>query len=69
MEEGAVMMVGLNWQRIQTGIALLDAQSTLESRSTRVVADYDVANVSEKVVRIIVSYVDYVNRFVWKKSE
>jgi len=67
MEEGTVMMVGLSWSRIQEGIAILDAQPRGADRTIRLVQDYNVANVSEKVVRIILSYTDYVNRTVWKK--
>jgi UDP-N-acetylglucosamine 2-epimerase (non-hydrolysing) len=67
MEEGAVMMVGLNWARVQEGIAILKSQPREAERSLRIVEDYNVANVSEKVIRIILSYTDYVNRVVWKK--
>jgi len=67
MEEGAVMMVGLSWVRIQEGLAILEDQPRDSARSLCLVRDYDVPNVSEKVVRIIMSYTDYINRIVWRK--
>ncbi len=66
-EEGAVMMVGLEWNRIQSALALLASQPRGEARALRMVADYDVPNVSDKVVRIVLSYTDYINRTVWRK--
>lgn len=68
MEEGAVMMVGLNPNRIMAAMRVLGTQPVGSNRNLRIVADYDVANVSEKVVRIILSYTDYVNSVVWKNS-
>lgn len=68
MEEGAVMMVGMNPERVMQALAILERQPVGEERLLRQVADYSIPNVSEKVVRIIHSYVDYVNRVVWKKG-
>lgn len=67
MEEAAVMMVGLEVERVRQGLAILATQSRGADRSLRLVADYSMPNVSDKVVRIIHSYTDYVNRVVWKK--
>jgi UDP-N-acetylglucosamine 2-epimerase len=67
MEEAAVMMVGLEVDRVRQGLAILATQHRGTERSLRLVADYSMPNVSDKVVRIIHSYTDYVNRVVWKK--
>ncbi len=67
MEEAAVMMVGLSTERILQSLALLADQPRASDRLVRLVGDYSMPNVSDKVVRIIHSYVDYVNRVVWKK--
>lgn len=67
MEEAAVMMVGLEVERVRQGLAILADQPRGTERSLRLVADYSMPNVSDKVVRIIHSYIDYVNRVVWKK--
>jgi UDP-N-acetylglucosamine 2-epimerase len=67
MEEAAVMMVGLEMERVRQGLSILATQSRGVDRSLRLVADYSMPNVSDKVVRIIHSYTDYVNRVVWKK--
>jgi UDP-N-acetyl-L-fucosamine synthase len=68
MEEGAVMLVGLSWQRIQAGLRILESQPRGAERLLSLVADYEAPNVSEKVARIILSYTDYVNRIVWQKN-
>jgi len=67
MEEAAVMMVGLEIDRVLQALAVLDDQARGVSRLLRQVADYGMPNVSDKVVRIIHSYTDYVNRTVWKR--
>lgn len=67
MEEASVMMVGLSWARIRQALDILEKQPRGGERLLRMASDYDVSNVSEKVVRIILSYVDYVNRTVWGK--
>lgn len=67
MEEAAVMMVGLEVERVRQGLAILATQPRGAERVLRQVADYSMPNVSDKVVRIIHSYTDYVNRVVWKK--
>ena len=67
MEETSVMMVGLEVERVRQGLAILAAQPRGTDRGLKQVADYSIPNVSHKVVRIIHSYTDYVNRVVWKK--
>ena len=67
MEEASVMMVGMNPERILQGLTQLQQQKIGEERNYRQVSDYSMPNVSEKVVRIILSYTDYVNRVVWSK--
>jgi UDP-N-acetylglucosamine 2-epimerase (non-hydrolysing) len=66
MEEAAVMMVGLEPDRISQALDILKTQQRGMHRNLRLVADYGVPNVSEKVLRIIYSYTDYVRRVVWK---
>ena len=67
MEEAAVMMTGLSWARVEQGLEILATQPRGAERALRIVRDWDVPNVSEKVVRIILSYTDYVNHTVWRK--
>ncbi len=67
MEEASVMMVGMNVERILQGLAQLQQQNVGAERNYRRPADYSMPNVSEKVVRIILSYTDYINRVVWSK--
>jgi UDP-N-acetylglucosamine 2-epimerase (non-hydrolysing) len=65
MEEGAAIMTGLDLDRILQGLAVVAGQTRGEKRSLRLVSDYSMPNVSEKVLRIILSYTDYVKRTVW----
>jgi UDP-N-acetyl-L-fucosamine synthase len=67
MEEAAVMMVGLEVERVRQGLTILEAQPRGSDRGLQLVADYSIPNVSDKVLRIIHSYTDYVNRVVWKR--
>jgi UDP-N-acetyl-L-fucosamine synthase len=67
MEEAAVMMVGLHLERIEVGLRILGQQPRAPQPGLHLPADYAVSNVAEKVVRIILSYVDYVDRVVWQK--
>lgn len=66
-EEASVMMVGLDVERVMQALAILENQPRGKERGLRQVADYSMPNVSDKIVRIIHSYTDYVNRVVWKK--
>jgi UDP-N-acetyl-L-fucosamine synthase len=66
MEEAAVMMVGLEVDRVRQGLDILASQLHGPERSLRLVDDYSMPNVSDKVVRILLSYTDYVKRVVWK---
>ncbi|PJX28508.1 UDP-N-acetylglucosamine 2-epimerase (non-hydrolyzing) [Psychroflexus sp. S27] len=66
MEEASVIMVGMNTERIMQGLVQLERQEVDGERNFREVADYSMPNVSEKVVRIILSYTDYINRVVWQ---
>ncbi len=67
MEEASVMMTGLEVERVHQGLAVLADQARGDMRLLRPVADYSMPNVSDKVLRILISYTDYVNRTVWKK--
>ena len=67
MEEASVMMVGLNPERVMQGLAQLESQTIGAERNFRPVADYSMPNVSDKVVRIILSYTDYIKRVVWSE--
>lgn len=67
MEEASVMMVGMNTDRILQGLAVLETQKRNTERTLRQVSDYSMPNVSDKVVRIILSYTDYIKRVVWSE--
>jgi UDP-N-acetylglucosamine 2-epimerase (non-hydrolysing) len=67
MEEATAIMVGLNPERILQGLSLLQDQKTGERRNIKLVDDYSVTNVSEKVIRIILGYTDYIRRTVWNE--
>ena len=69
MEEGSVMMVGLNINLIVNALKIIKKQGRDKKRTLRIVADYNTDNVSEKIVRIILSYTQYVKREVWKKYD
>ena len=69
MEEASVMLVGLSKERVLQGLEILDSHPSGAERILRPVADYSMPNVSEKVLRIIVSYTDYVNRVVWRRYQ
>jgi UDP-N-acetyl-L-fucosamine synthase len=68
MEEGAVMMVGCDWNRVNEGLAVLSAAGNDGQQGLCIAQDYNVPNVSDKVVRIILSYTDYIQRVVWRKT-
>jgi len=67
MEEASVMMVGLNPERVMQGLVQLEKQTVGGERNFRPVEDYSMPNVSDKVVRIILSYTDYIKRVVWSE--
>jgi UDP-N-acetylglucosamine 2-epimerase (non-hydrolysing) len=66
-EEGAVMFTGMNVERIFQALTVLENQGIGEDRLINIVSDYVAPNVSDKALRTIISYTDYVNRVVWKK--
>ena len=67
MEEASVMMVGLQVERVMQALSVIENQVRGDERLLRQVGDYSMPNVSDKVVRILHSYTDYINRVVWKK--
>ena len=67
MEEGSVIMVGLEINRVRQGLKIIQKQSRSNKRTLKLANDYNVPNLSEKILRIIHSYIDYVNKVVWKK--
>lgn len=69
MEEASVMLTGFNRDRIQQALNILENQTRGKKRILRLVQDYSMPNVSEKVIRIIVSYTDYIKRVVWQEKE
>jgi UDP-N-acetylglucosamine 2-epimerase len=69
MEEGAVMMVGMDYAAVQAALKVLEHQGRGSDRTLRLVGDYCMPNVSEKVVRLILSYTSYVNRTVWRRFD
>lgn len=68
LEEASVMMVGMNPERVMQGLEVLETQNRGIDRMLRMVADYSMPNVSDKVLRIIISYTDYVKRVVWSEK-
>jgi UDP-N-acetylglucosamine 2-epimerase (non-hydrolysing) len=68
MDEGTLIMAGLERESVLNAIDIVTSQAQECNRGFRIVSDYDVDNVSKKVIRIIVSYIDYVNRTVWIKG-
>ena len=69
MEEGTVMMTGLSLERVRQAMTILESQARGDTRDLRLVADYSMPNVSDKVVRILHSYTDYVRRVVWREYD
>ena len=67
MEETSVIMTGLEKDRVIQALEIIDKQKRGEIRDYNLVKDYSVENVSSKIVRLIISYIDYVNNYVWRK--
>ena len=68
MEEASVMMPGLDYLRVKQALDVLETQSVNQNRNISIVKDYNVDNFSLKVERIILSYIDFINRVVWQKE-
>ena len=68
MEEGSVILTGLDIERIKDALIILENQCRGDQRNLMIVNDYNVPNVSDKVLRILLSYTNYVNKFVWHKK-
>jgi UDP-N-acetylglucosamine 2-epimerase (non-hydrolysing) len=68
MEEAAVMMVGMDIERIMQGLKILETQNIGEKRNMLEVSDYSMPNVSDKVLRILISYTNYIKQNVWKEN-
>ena len=68
MEEASVMMTGVSIDRIIQAIDILSSQKRGSERTLKLVQDYDINNVSEKIVRIILSYTDYIKKNIWKEN-
>jgi len=69
MRKVSVMLTGFNIERIEQGLKVLETQNRGEKRMLTLVKDYSAPNVSEKVLRIIISYTDYAKRVVWQEKE
>jgi UDP-N-acetylglucosamine 2-epimerase (non-hydrolysing) len=67
MEEATVMMTGMNTESILQGLTILETQKRDDNRTLQPVGDYSMPNVSEKVLRIILGYIDYIKRTVWRE--
>jgi len=68
MEEGSVMLVGMRKENVEQALAVVDNQGRGETRTLQPVRDYESGNVSEKVLRLLLSYTDYVQRYVWRRD-